>query len=125
MGTSNGKNKKTIKTIIPVNDMVLVRHDKDQETTAGGIILPDTAKIPVLTGIIIAMTENMKENRHDYPYEEGDRVVYDTRESVPYTLDPRDKHYLVHYRKILGVVKEEEIDIDDMPSGTEGGVLLS
>ncbi len=100
---------KVIKSVTPINNMVLINHDKDADRTAGGILLPDNSHIPVLTGIIAAMPEAMKENHHEYPFSEGDRVVYDIRDRVPYNFDPHNNYYLVDARRILGIVHEEEI----------------
>jgi len=105
--------RKPRRTIRPINDMVLIRHDKAEAETSSGILLPDSARIEVLTGIVVAMPDKMKEDHLEYPFKEGDRVVYNTRERIPYNLDPRDPHYLVNYKFILGVVEEELPDEDE------------
>ncbi len=114
------KKRKTRKTIRPIYEMVLIRHDKDQDKTEGGILLPDTAKIKTSTGVVAAMTERMKDNEHDYPFKEGDRVMYDLRERIPYNSDPNDQHYLVKAEFILGVIEEEEIEDDEEEQEVSG-----
>lgn len=109
----SGRKKRTRKTLRPLFDVVLIRHDKDLDKTEGGILLPDNAKIPTLTGVIAAVSEKMRDNRHDFPFQEGDKVVYDTRERVPYDLDPRNNYYLVNVEHLLAVVEEEEIEDDE------------
>lgn len=112
--TPRSRTTKVRRVVRPIYDMVMIRHDKDDERTPGGLILPDRARIPTMTGVVAAVPDRMKENEHDYPFHEGDRVIYDTRASIPCTLESRDRHYLVDCHAILGVV-EEEVEEEDPP----------
>lgn len=85
----------------PLNEMVLIRQDKDKEKTSGGIILPDSAKIPTLTGIVVAVPENV--NEFECPIRELDTVIYDTRYQVPVDLEPGNQFYLIPFQYIYGV----------------------
>lgn len=100
----------------PVGTMVLIRHDEDEKTTSGGIILPDTSSIKTLTGRIIRMPEKLKHNKMDYPFEELDRVIYDTRERIPCSLETNNREFLVEAEAIYAVVKlVNEEDDEDVP----------
>lgn len=105
-----GGKKKIIKKITTVGNVILIRHDKAKDMSSGGILLPEDAKIDTATAIILVMPEKMKENPHDHPYKEGDRIVYDIRRRMPYNSDPKDKHYLIYADAILAVEEEEEIE---------------
>jgi co-chaperonin GroES (HSP10) len=101
------KNKK--KTMIrPLGRMVLIVHDGAKKTTNGGIILPDTCKIEVLTGRIIKMSAKMIDDELEYPFRELDHVIYDTRHAIPVDFEHDNKHYLIDYEYLYGVVAEEE-----------------
>ena len=93
--------------IQPVGEMVLIFHDEDQNITKKGIILPDSAKVEVLTGRIAAIPERMKEDQLEYPYQEFDRVIYDIRYRIPVELFSENRYYLVDRRYIYGVVSGE------------------
>lgn len=96
------------KRVRPVGEMVLIFHDEDQTKTSGGIILPDVAKIQVLTGRIVGMPDRMKENQVDYPFDELDHVIYDPRERVPVELMSGNRYFLVDARFIYAVVDPEQ-----------------
>ena len=104
------KKKKIIKKITPVGNVILIRQDKEKEMSQGGILLPKGDGIQTATAIILAMPEKMKENAHDHPYKEGDRIVFDIRRRMPYNNDPHDRHYLIYADAILATEDEEELD---------------
>lgn len=88
--------------------MVLIYHDEDLNKTLGGIILPDSEKIRVLTGRIVAIPEKMENDSIEYPFKRDDRVIYDTRERIPVELMPDNRYFLVDYQFIYGIVQEVE-----------------
>jgi len=63
----------------PIGDKVVVKPEKEEEKTSGGIILPDTAKKKPSEGVVVAVGPGkLLENgtRAPMPVKEGDRVVY-------------------------------------------------
>lgn len=63
----------------PLHDRVLVRRVEEDEKTAGGIILPDTAKEKPMQGEIIAAGKGARgENGETLPLEvkQGDKVLF-------------------------------------------------
>lgn len=96
--------------VLPVGEMVLIYHDEDQKETAGGIILPDRAKVPVLTGRIIAIPDKLKEDKVEYPFEELDRVIYDPRCAIPVELLSHNRHFLVESKYIYAVIEDQSKD---------------
>lgn len=101
--------------ISPVGEMVLIFHDKDQNVTKGGIVLPQIAEIRVLTGRVAAMPDRMKEDNLQYPFEVADHVIYDIRDRFPVELDGDNRYYLVDAKFIYGVVYNREDEEDDNP----------
>jgi co-chaperonin GroES (HSP10) len=107
------KRTKKIKTIKPIHNMVLIRHTEEQDKTSGGILLPAGTEIQYATGYVLAMPDKMKNDALEYPFKEGDKVIYDLSRRKPYTSDPRDKHYFIDASDILAVEEEEEIQLED------------
>ncbi|MCF6095239.1 co-chaperone GroES [Microaerobacter geothermalis] len=62
----------------PLGDRVVVEPIAKEETTASGIVLPDTAKEKPQEGKIIAVGSGRYENGEKIPLEvkEGDRVIF-------------------------------------------------
>ncbi len=65
--------------IVPLGDKVVVRRVEAEEKTAGGIVLPDTAKEKPRQGKILSvgdgrLTESGKRSRPQV--KEGDRVIF-------------------------------------------------
>ena len=61
-------------TIKPLADRVLIRPDKAEEKSAGGIIIPDSAKEKPLKGKVIAAGKGTKDEAMEL--KEGDTVLY-------------------------------------------------
>jgi chaperonin GroES len=66
-------------TVIPLNDKILVKRLEAEERTAGGIVLPDTAKEKPKQGTVEALGEGkLLENGKRAPFQvkKGDRVLF-------------------------------------------------
>ncbi len=83
-------------TIKPLGDRVVVLPTPREETTRGGIVLPDTAKEKPQEGKVIAVGPGRKtEQGKTIPLEvnEGDTVIYARYAGTEIRLD--DKDYLI------------------------------
>ena len=63
----------------PLEDRVIVEQDAAEEVTAGGIVLPDSAREKPQQGTIIAVGEGRlldSGKRSDVPVSVGDAVIY-------------------------------------------------
>ncbi|WP_276484651.1 co-chaperone GroES [Paraflavitalea pollutisoli] len=58
----------------PLHDRVIVKPAKAEEKTAGGIIIPDTAKEKPLTGIVVAAGPGKKDE--PVTVKSGDKVLF-------------------------------------------------
>jgi chaperonin GroES len=66
-------------SIVPLGDRVVLKREDASSTTAGGIVLPDTAKDKPQKGTVIAVgnghvTRDGK--RHPLSVDAGDRVIF-------------------------------------------------
>ncbi|MCB0395598.1 MAG: co-chaperone GroES [Flavobacteriales bacterium] len=77
--------------IKPLADRVLVEASAADETTAGGIIIPDTAKEKPQKGKIVAVGTGKKDE--PLTVKEGDTVLYGKYAGTEITVDGRD--YLI------------------------------
>jgi chaperonin GroES len=69
----------TTTAIKPLEDRILVRPEEGEETTASGIVIPDTAKEKPQEGTILAVGPGKRSDTGDLipmDVKEGDRVVY-------------------------------------------------
>ncbi|OQZ02865.1 MAG: co-chaperone GroES [Candidatus Brocadia sp.] len=82
--------------IRPLDDRVVIEPMEAEEKTAGGILLPDTAKEKPMKGKIIAVGEGkMLESgkRAELLVKKGDKVLYGKYAGTEVTVD--GKEYLV------------------------------
>ena len=69
----------TATAIKPLEDRLLVRPEEGEETTASGIVIPDTAKEKPQEGTVLAVGPGKRSDSGDLipmDVKEGDRVIY-------------------------------------------------
>ena len=77
--------------IRPLADRVLVESAEAEETTASGIIIPDTAKEKPQRGKVVAVGTGKKDE--PLTVKEGDQVLYGKYAGTELTVDGKD--YLI------------------------------
>lgn len=87
--------------IKPLADRVLVEPAAAEEKTAGGIIIPDTAKEKPMMGTVVAVGEG----KVDEPLtvKVGDRVLYGKYSGTEITLDGVD-YLMMRESDIYGII---------------------
>jgi chaperonin GroES len=93
-------------SITPLADRVVVQPQAAEETTAGGLIIPDTAKEKPQKGTVLAVGPGKVENGNkiDMTVKEGDTVLYGKYAGTEISLDGDDV-MIMRESDILGVVK--------------------
>lgn len=91
----------------PLNDRVLVVRVEEEQTTKGGIIIPDTAKEKPMEGKIVAagpgkLTEKGK--RVPMELKTGDRVLFSKYAGTEIKIDGVE-HLFMREDDILGVIQ--------------------
>jgi chaperonin GroES len=79
--------------IRPLQDRILIQRIEEEEKTAGGIIIPDSAKEKPQEGRVIAVGKGkVLDNGQIAPLEvaEGDRVLFGKYAGTDVTLDGED-----------------------------------
>ena len=91
----------------PLQDRVLVRRLEQEEKTAGGIIIPDTAKEKPQEGKIIAVGTGKRDDHGKLiPFEvkKGDRVLISKYGGTEIKIDGKD-YLIMREDDILGVIE--------------------
>jgi len=91
----------------PLNDRILVKRLEEEETTKGGIIIPDSAKEKPAEGEVIAVGKgklNDKGERVKMDVKVGDRVLFSKYGGTDVKLDGVD-HLIMREDDILAVVE--------------------
>ena len=92
----------------PLHDRVLVRRIEQQEKTAGGIIIPDTAKEKPQEGEVIAAGSGTKtEDGKLLPLDvkAGDRILFGKWSGTEVKIDGEDL-LIMKESDILGIVED-------------------
>ena len=92
--------------IRPLNDRVLVLRIEEEQKTAGGIVIPDTAKEKPQEGRVVALGPGKmdeKGKRVSPQVKEGDRVLFGKYAGTEIKLDGVE-HLVMKEEDILGVI---------------------
>ena len=93
--------------IRPLNDRILVKRLEEEEKTAGGIIIPDSAKEKPAEGEIVAVGPgklNDKGERTPMDVKSGDRVLFSKYGGTDVKIEGED-YLIMREDDILGVVE--------------------
>ena len=93
--------------IEPIGKRVVIRKDDNRRQTRGGIVLPDTHEIPVITGRVIAISKAI-ENDEDQTIRQYDKVLFDPREAIPVELEHDNKLFVVTLERVLAIFRRSE-----------------
>jgi chaperonin GroES len=105
------KTSRNLDIIEPIGSRVLVRKDDERRTTKGGIHLPDDAKIPVISGRVVAISVQV-DHDEDYPLQCYDKVLMDPRNSIPVDFEQDNKLHIVPVEDIVAVFRRNEATDD-------------
>ena len=87
--------------IKPLADRVLIKPAAAEESTAGGIIIPDTAKEKPLQGEVLAVGNGTKDE--EMTLKAGDRVLYGKYAGTEVELDG-EKYMIMRQSDVLAVL---------------------
>ncbi len=90
----------------PLHDRVLVRRVDEDEKTAGGLIIPDSAKEKPQEGLVIAVGEGARKDSGELipmAVDAGDRILFGKWSGTEVKLDGEDL-VIMKESDILGVI---------------------
>jgi chaperonin GroES len=92
--------------IKPLNDRIIVKRLEEEQKTAGGIIIPDTAKEKPQEGEVVAVGPGKRDddgNRMALEVKEGDRILFGKYAGTEIKIDG-EEHVFMREDDILGVL---------------------
>ena len=96
-------------TFRPLHDRVLVRRIEEEETTAGGIIIPDTAKEKPIQGEVLAVGPGARDeagNLVPLEVKKGDRVLFGKWSGTEVKIDGQEL-LILKESDLLGIIEGE------------------
>ena len=84
----------------PLGDRVLVKMEKVEEKTSGGIFIPQTAQEKTQTGVVMAIGDD----EEAITVKKGDKIMYDKYAGTTITIEGVD-HLLMKMPDILAVIE--------------------
>ena len=90
----------------PLHDRIIVKRLDEEETTAGGIIIPDAAKEKPQEGMVVAVGSGKREDGKVLALDvkTGDKVLFGKYSGTEIELDG-EEHLIMREDDILGIVE--------------------
>jgi chaperonin GroES len=86
--------------VTPLTDRVLVKLEKSETKSAGGIIIPDTAQEKTQIGVVIAVGDD----KEVIKVKAGDKVMYDKYAGTQVKIGGED-HLILKMTDILATIE--------------------
>ena len=93
--------------VVPLNDKIVVKRLEAEEKTAGGIVLPDTAKVKPQRGKVISVGPGKlldSGERAAIGVVEGDEVLFGKYSGTEIKVDNVD-HIILREDEVLGILE--------------------
>ena len=84
----------------PLADRVMVKLEKNEAKTAGGIIIPDTAQEKTQTGVVVEVGDD----KEVIKVKAGQKVMYDKYAGTQIKIDG-EEHLILKMSDIIAVVE--------------------
>lgn len=88
----------------PLGMTVLIRKDESRQTTRGGIVLPDQAEIPTITGRIVEISVQV-ERDENFPIKKYDKVLFNPKNAVPVDFESDNLLFVVPVKDVVAVFR--------------------
>ena len=111
----------------PLGKRILIRKDEARQKTRGGIVLPDQAEIPTITGRVVEISVQI-ERDSDFPVRKCDKVLFHPKNAIPVDFESDNLLYVVPIEDVVAVFRraeapvtkkrrqKKETDADDEPA---------
>jgi len=94
-------------SVEPLGMRVLIRKDESRNQTRGGIVLPDQAEIPTITGRVVEVSLQVERDA-DFPIEKYDKVLFHPRNSIPVDFEQNNLLYVVPIEDVVAVFRRHD-----------------
>ncbi|QDU41451.1 10 kDa chaperonin [Maioricimonas rarisocia] len=101
----------------PLGPRILIRKDEGRQQTKGGIVLPDKAEIPTITGRVVEVSAEV-ENDDEFPVRKYDKVLFHPKNAIPVDLESDNVLFVVPMDDVVAVFRrsprrDENFDEDE------------
>lgn len=107
----------------PVGMRILIRKDESRQRTRGGIVLPDQAEIPTITGRIVEISAQVGRDE-DFPLRKYDKVLFHPKLAIPVDFEPDNLLFVVPVEDVVAVFRRTPATTPDdaeQPDADETG----
>jgi chaperonin GroES len=91
----------------PLGMRVLIRKDESRQRTRGGIVLPEQAEIPTITGRVVEVSLQVERDA-DVPIEKYDKVLFHPKNSIPVDFEQPNLLYVVPIEDVVAVFRRSD-----------------
>jgi len=94
--------------IRPLQDRLVVKRVESEDTTAGGIIIPDSAKERPLEGEVISVGNGKRDDKGNVTaldVKAGDRILFGKYSGTEVQVDGVD-HLILREDEVLGIIEK-------------------
>jgi chaperonin GroES len=102
----------------PLGKRILIRKDESRQKTRGGIVLPDSAEIPTITGRVVEISAQI-ERDDDFPIRKYDKVLFHPRHAIPVDLEPDNLLFVVPIEDVVAVFRRTPADVPRIASADD------
>ena len=88
----------------PLGPRILIRKDEGRQSTRGGIVLPDRAEIPTITGRVVEISAEV-ENDELFPVRKYDKVLFNPKNAIPVDFEPDNVLFVVGVDDVVAVFR--------------------
>ncbi len=96
-----------IKFVEPLGGRILIRKDESRQKTRGGIVLPDKAEIPTITGRVVEISAQIERNE-DFPVRKYDKVLFHPKNAIPVDFESDNLLYVVPIEDVVAVFRKSK-----------------
>ena len=102
----------------PLGKRILVRKDENRQKTRGGIVLPDQAEIPTITGRVVEISRQI-ERDDDFPIRKYDKVLFHPKHAIPVDFEPDNLLFVVPIEDVVAVFRRTAAETPAVGSSDE------
>ncbi len=96
-----------IKFVEPLGGRILIRKDESRQKSRGGIVLPDKAEIPTITGRVVEISAQIERNE-DFPVRKYDKVLFHPKNAIPVDFESDNLLYVVPIEDVVAVFRKSK-----------------
>jgi chaperonin GroES len=92
-------------SVEPLGRRLLIRKDESRQKTRGGIVLPDKAEIPTITGRIVEVSTQIERDL-DFPVRKYDKVLFHPKNAIPVDFEADNLLFVVPIEDVVAVFRK-------------------